>query len=581
MKINYRSVEDFFAGCESVIEETLRRSAGILENSDNNLNVTTGIERFISECLLRGIKRVGIYGACSNISYLLDIDFRELKVPCIVDGRKSGSILGIPVVPLEKAVEEFGCEAFIIAARSWSEIESFIKSEYPERDFPVFGLFGTNHDISLLADRLVLLENKCRSIAAEIQSSPLPKIIYVATNRNHSLSRQSWALRKYCGWESTVIFWNDIEESLDELDRKSFSRIICLKEDILPKSSYLQLFYIFRYLENVDALVNVFVNTPGQELALSVMKFSCLPVIFQPVDLFTTTHNRDIFELIWGKEKVDFCFKAERYIFDNAAGVIHKESTVTESLISPPVRCPMLNFYDYVVEEYCMPSKGKLGKELKLAYTGSFHPTYWPDEAQNVSRQFYHAVSLLVRQGISVAVYGGRYHGIGMEAQAYIEWRLLEKRSNGLFKMYGNLPRDRIIFELSKYDFGILNGFNYITERNDNPNLFKTTLGTKLFAYLEAGIPVLVQRDYEGMVRFVEEYGVGIILEKGDIGNLKTVVRNSDYGLLCKNVEYARREKLNLKNNIIKLERFYLDILRNNSSKGFVCQSVYNGGNKK
>ena len=84
---------------------------------------------------------------------------------------------------------------------------------------------------------------------------------------------------------------------------------------------------------------------------------------------------------------------------------------------------------------------------------------------------------------------------MGKDHQAYIEWRLLEKRHPRFFKMHEKLPRDKIVRELAQYDFGVVNGFNYATGENEIPNLFSTTMATKMFAF--SSVSILSDRSFE------------------------------------------------------------------------------------
>lgn len=557
MKLDYSSIDNFMLGCRDVVQNTLRRNENLFCSPRSNRRMPADIQCFIDDCASRGITRLGIYGACENIRYLLDVDTKTLSVPCLVDSRKKGNMIGLPVVSLKKSVEEFGCEAFVITARSFEQIENTIQNTYPTRSFPIYSIFRQKcHHENSEAQR-ERLELHCKSVAQTIDHAEGPKVIYIAKHGYPSIPRQSRALRTYRGWDTTMIFWHDVEATLDDIDYRSFSRIYSLKENIIPKSGYLQLHYILKHLKGADTCINVCVDTIDQELVLAVKSFTDLPVVYQPIDLLATTYHKDIYELLWEKERVSFAFAAEEYLFSNVSGIIHKESPVTETMISPAARSPMLNFFDFAFEDLCMPVKNEVHEPVRLVYVGSFHPTYWPDEAQNVSRQFHRAATDLIGQGITIDVYGGDYHGLGKDHQAYIEWRLLEKRHPGFFKMHAKLPRDEIVKELSRYDFGVVNGFNHATGLNENPNLFLTTMATKMFAFIEAGIPMIITKDFSGMAAFIKEHGIGIVIEKKEIANLKTVLMKTDYGKLCRNLEKARKKDLGIEKHIPRLDGFY------------------------
>ncbi len=399
------------------------------------------------------------------------------------------------------------------------------------------------------------LWERCQEYARSIDALPGPVIIYVAYQPYFPLDRQSAALRRLRGWSSVMFYWHDVRHCLDQAQLDSFDHTFVLRQDLRQKSSNLQLRRVFSLITRQDVVVHVTTHIKTPELFVAVREYAPFPVVYQPVDVLNTTINRPFYNLVWGADTTHFLMAAERYIHEHAAGLIHKEAPVTERLITPPPLCPMLLFEDYALPECCSPTRPQ-GSPPRLVYCGTFHPSTYPDSAQVVSRYYFEVTRELVKQGLPTHIYGGGYHGYGPQHTAYADWQTLALES-GLVTLHGMVPRQLMGEELAQYDWGILNGFIHkMPSGYTNPQLFLTTMGTKVFTYLEAGLPMLVMGDYSGMAGFIEQYGVGLVLEPADLPRLRTILERADYAGLCANIERVRSGVLSMQGNIGRLDAF-------------------------
>jgi hypothetical protein len=136
----------------------------------------------------------------------------------------------------------------------------------------------------------------------------------------------------------------------------------------------------------------------------------------------------------------------------------------------------------------------------------------------------------------------------------------LTKKYPKNFFIYNTLPIQKLIKEISKYDFGI-NLSIMDKSKSDLSNLtFNGGMGTKLYTFLEAGLPVLVNKEYSYMSELLEKNNIGMGISSEDIIKTNKILRKVDIINLKSNVK-----KFYETNNIWKkgeiLKEFYVSLI--------------------
>ncbi|HET6584978.1 MAG TPA: hypothetical protein VFG69_16090, partial [Nannocystaceae bacterium] len=70
----------------------------------------------------------------------------------------------------------------------------------------------------------------------------------------------------------------------------------------------------------------------------------------------------------------------------------------------------------------------------------------------------------------------------------------------------------------------------------------QTALASKLFAYVAAGLPVLVSPELGYMAALVREHGIGLVVAKSELSTLGPRLASVDYAALCAAVTRAQPE---------------------------------------
>lgn len=108
---------------------------------------------------------------------------------------------------------------------------------------------------------------------------------------------------------------------------------------------------------------------------------------------------------------------------------------------------------------------------------------------------------------------------------------------------------------LSEYHFGLLYDNIERCEALDSRD-FTHNMSTKIFSYIEAGLPLLVYDRFEYLVEEIEKYGIGLIYNLDRLEELPDIIKKADYKQLKDNV-FKYREQFELSQTLPALIELY------------------------
>ncbi len=246
---------------------------------------------------------------------------------------------------------------------------------------------------------------------------------------------------------------------------------------------------------------------------------------------------------------------AQRTIYTRSSGIIIKDSPeIIDHLEGVYQHRPnWLHYFPYSCDEFSRPldsasKRSKITGATHVVFAGCIHndPKWHPTAAH---RSTLRAIQMLTDQGI----YFSLFNGMDPDGAGYEEYLELA-RTNPYFEYHFAVPYDELTPLLSAYDFGWF-CFDYVGTP-ESSFFHKTTFGSKIFTYIEAGLPILVSPEVEYMCRVVEELGVGLTLPFGEIPGLSERLRQTDMGRLMRGVARVR-EELSTERQIPRLVEFY------------------------
>jgi hypothetical protein len=247
--------------------------------------------------------------------------------------------------------------------------------------------------------------------------------------------------------------------------------------------------------------------------------------------------------------------KAQEIVYTQSSGVIIKDSPeiIDHLEMQYGMRPNWLHFFPYLCNEFVVPeaTEKKYSQDsgnIHIAYAGCLHnnPEWHPTP---IFRSTLKAIQLLSRQRIYFSVYNAM-DSSGNGFEEYLEL----SENNEFFNYYFALPYDQITSVLSRYDLGWF-CFDF-SSALESEIFHKTTFGSKVFTYIEAGLPVLISPEQAYMCSIVEDLGVGRALRFNEIDNLANIIADMDIEQYTANIKRAR-EEMTLGKHIPNLIEFY------------------------
>jgi hypothetical protein len=223
----------------------------------------------------------------------------------------------------------------------------------------------------------------------------------------------------------------------------------------------------------------------------------------------------------------------ERYCFEVADYIIHKGpknelDQLSYNLSGKEIKISPACFDPWIEE---IGRKKISSKTKSIAYVGVFSA----QKDLRRSIQWPRLFESIAKQNIDLHIYSPNDKYIFKEDNIFVHDSLDNAKLNKI---------------LGSYDYGF--SIDFLNKKLMNKEYFRTTIGNKIFSYLEAGIPVIVNKDLILAARLIKRYKCGIVIEEKDLPNLKEIIEKQNYPQLLKGVERARRE-LNMKNEVKKL----------------------------
>jgi hypothetical protein len=189
-----------------------------------------------------------------------------------------------------------------------------------------------------------------------------------------------------------------------------------------------------------------------------------------------------------------------------------------------------------------------------LAFPGSLVPTGFPDAAFADGKVIRLAAECLLPQGLSLHVFGNPLAGSGL-GESFWDYQTLAAGEPG-FKVHPGLPPDRLAEVLSGLGWGNMcylldNGFRVLMDH------YASLIPTKAFTMLEAGLPLVCNREFDALGAMVEEHGLGICVTQDELRtSLRRMIDGCDYPALRANVRRFR-ERFSMPNRIKDLIDIY------------------------
>lgn len=256
-------------------------------------------------------------------------------------------------------------------------------------------------------------------------------------------------------------------------------------------------------------------------------------------DVTSLYASEEKLKTVWPKEQVELDLLSEGIICREADVVItrfdEKAWLRLEAIHGSLTK--FYQFFPYPRKKYCVSKSIDviLNEPIKLVFAGGVSQINKQLKINSYPGGLYSALDELANQNLEIQVYHDPNRPIEKDKAMQDYLPLSEKYENIYFK--NGFSPEEIVGEISDYNFGIILYKYNIEEMMMRPELLKFGYGTKLFSYFEAGLPVIVNAEYEAMASYLEKHSLGISVYSNDICKLESIIQKIDYKKLKKGVE--------------------------------------------
>ena len=390
-----------------------------------------------------------------------------------------------------------------------------------------------------------LVSNFINLVNAESKKSKT--IVFVAGRCYPMMAREAHLLKKK-GYKTFLINMESFNQNDMELLAGSFDEIIqnCL---------------FFPFLKKIlNSITPTFYHVQSWMWNYSLGKFiienkGISKVINEFYDVTGMYADSEKLKLNFWDQIVDLDLDCEKFIFENSDGIIHRYKQDIFLKYSKKY-CSTKNIFEF--QQYPLTFHQKINKsKRRLVYCGTM---IGPNDKKHPRKLFptagmSEAFESLIFQDFEINVYLP-LNG-SMKISDFNKWIFeLKEKHPSHFRIHNTLPISKLVEEMSHYDFAL--NLSVIDKKNSylSDYTFEGGMGTKQYTYLEAGLPIITNKEYSYMSDLVENNKIGLSLNSNQISNTKKLVENLNIYELKNNVKKFYDE-----NNIWKkgkeLEKFY------------------------
>ncbi len=253
--------------------------------------------------------------------------------------------------------------------------------------------------------------------------------------------------------------------------------------------------------------------------------------------------TREEYKFLFGN---DDDFDAIKYIFENAKYILSHYTDKQAKLWAKKYQVSKEKFIFF--PEYCVDINQSVPKTRKvdsIVFAGTFGPTVYPEQFY-VSKDMYKTIHLITKKELYLDYILPPKFYDNVDSFAYQDF-LFENYFNKFFNIKRGKELDNSI--ILEYGYGI---FTPIINDRRSSDIFKYAIPSKFSFYLEANLPMIVNKKMKSLSKIVLENGLGIVVSNKDMLNIKSIIKDQDYdGLLQNIIKY--KEKFQYNNDKINL----------------------------
>lgn len=277
-------------------------------------------------------------------------------------------------------------------------------------------------------------------------------------------------------------------------------------------------------------------------------------------DIFTVYAERGVMHRVWSPDKVDFAYAMEGYACRHCDGVVYPFAAGVQTELEERhgTRFAGLDFP-------CHPSSSFMdfgsGKEsaadgrLRVIWAGNvWIPNPGFPEELFPSAGLPKVLRKLLDAGIGCEVLIDPGRATDFETTPWSVYTDLRQYSH--FRLEAGVAPSRLSRRLSIADFGLQMAAYDPARLLVRPSKLRFQISTKFFAYLEAGLPVIVNAEFAFMADLVERHGIGLAVGISELDGLADRLHRFDRAAVVENIRRFNRDQ-SMERAIGRLMTFY------------------------
>lgn len=232
---------------------------------------------------------------------------------------------------------------------------------------------------------------------------------------------------------------------------------------------------------------------------------------------------------------------SERWIRTRSAGFVHKQGGAALDAVVADACVPEVRILPCPPRAWIRPANDAARDRSgpwRLVHAGQIKPS-------TSSRRVFgdlHVLPLfaaLTGQGMRVTAYAGAMAG---PLETALHEYVAHARSDPRFRLEPRQPFEALVAAMhGHHDFGLLL-YPFDDDLAVGRRHLRTALASKLFAYVAAGLPILVSPELGYMAEFVRARGLGLVVPRHELSSLARTLDGVDYPALCAAVSRAQPE---------------------------------------
>jgi hypothetical protein len=424
--------------------------------------------------------------------------------------------------------------------------QSFLNSDYTDKE--VLNAVRTLAEIVqnrskgdiLAAHNARIMGSRLNDFLTQTKApTKLRRVVFIAEQPYFVILREAMYLKRH-GHRVFLASLNPISEGLRHLFDAHFDAVTDTGGNI-P--------YMGKLLREIDAdIFHVQCGMWGLYLGrLAIESKGRAAVVCEFYDITSVYADREVLLRNWSAAMVDLDFAMERHIAHHADAVITRfpPKVISDWSARYGATSRHITMYTYACPEFTAYGGEKLSKKdgvIRLVYGGTIIPVnenHPPELFPETGMP--KALRSFLEQGLAVDILHNPHSPVREDDPAYAPFVALDREFPN-FRLLNGVPPDEFAKTLAVYDYGmILMDYDKSVVRIGEGQE-KGVVATKIFAYMEAGLPVLINAEYEEMARIVSENGLGLAVHSSELGVLAETLARFDYEATVANVKRYNEE---------------------------------------